>query len=35
MLKPAIDGPHSNLAGAIVVKTVDVGTSKRQRVGCP
>jgi hypothetical protein len=33
MLKPAINGPPSNLAGATVVKTVDVGTSKRQRVG--
>jgi hypothetical protein len=33
MLKPAIDGPPSNLVGPIVVKIVDVGTSRGQRVG--
>jgi uncharacterized protein (DUF2461 family) len=31
-LKPAIDGPASDLARATVVKTVDVAARKRQRV---
>jgi hypothetical protein len=32
MLKPAIDGPSSDPDRLTVVKTVDVGASKRQRV---